>query len=84
MEGYERTMTSRNVFENNDPRPDEEDVKAVGSSPHIMLPPLVEGYHYTFTDLPSGRKAVTVEKDAEPSGIHIIVNEKDQFGRRRL
>jgi hypothetical protein len=53
-------MSGRNVFEQNDPTPDEEDIKAVGEGPHIMLPPLAEGHEYAITDLPSGRKAVVV------------------------
>jgi hypothetical protein len=56
-------VSGRNVFENNDAVPDEEDLKAVGNGPHIMLPPLTEGHEYVLTDLPSGRRAVIVVED---------------------
>ncbi|AVD99487.1 hypothetical protein SEA_BING_65 [Streptomyces phage Bing] len=49
---------SRNVFENNQPETSQEDSRAVGDSPHILLPPLAEGYHYELLRLPSGRMAV--------------------------
>lgn len=49
---------SRNVFENNQPEPSEEDINAVGNSPHILLPPLAEGYRYELLRLPSGRMTV--------------------------
>lgn len=49
---------SRNVFENNRPEPSQEDQNAVGNSPHILLPPLAEGYHYELLRLPSGQMAV--------------------------
>lgn len=75
-------MTSRNVFENNDPTPDEEDIKAVGNGPHIMLPPLAEGHHYALTKLPSGRSAVVVEEDEMGDVSEVYAPLKDQFGRR--
>lgn len=55
-------MTGRNVFENNTNKIADEDVEALGDGPHIPLPELKEGYEYAITDLPSGRKAVIVEK----------------------
>lgn len=57
---------SRNLFESNDPIPDEEDIKAVADGPHIMLPPLTEGYQYGLKKLPSGRTAVVVEGSLPP------------------
>lgn len=48
----------RNVFENNQDEPSQEDVSAVGNSPHILLPPLAEGCHYELIRLPSGRMVV--------------------------
>lgn len=77
-------MTGRNVFENNDPVPDEEDIKAVGDGPHIMLPPLAEGHRYGLTKLPSGRTAVVVEDDEENSELDRAFPETDRFGRRKL
>lgn len=87
-------MTSRNVFENNDPVPDKEDVKAVGNGPHIMLPPLSEGHHYALTDLPNGRKAVVVVEDEktykrrpmtiEKKDDELTPEERDMFGRHKL
>lgn len=81
-------MNGRNVFENNDPVPDEEDLKAVGNGPHIMLPPLAEGHEYALTDLPSGRKAVVV---VDPNVQECtcgkyqgcaLCRKYDQFGRK--
>lgn len=57
-------MTGRNVFENNSKIADE-DVEVLGNGPHIPLPELKEGYEYTITDLPSGRKAVIVTGNGE-------------------
>lgn len=78
----QKTMPHRNVFENNEPQPDEEDVKAVGDGPHIMLPPLAEGNHYAFTKLPSGRTAVVVKQD-EPE-TEEDRQRRDLYGRHKL
>lgn len=47
----------RNVFESNEVN-SEEDIAVLGEDPHILLPPLAEGYRYELIQLPSGRMAV--------------------------
>lgn len=51
---------TRNVFENNDPKLEPEDEKALGEIPHIVLPPLADGHKYEIATLPSGGQAVVV------------------------
>lgn len=76
---------SRNVFENNDPKPDEEDAKVLGDGPHVVLPPLAEGFRYEFTSLPGGRTAVTITGEIEePEVSEVYAPKRDQFGRRKL
>jgi hypothetical protein len=77
-------MSNRNVFENNDPVPSEEDAKAVGDGPHIMLPPLAEGHHYGLQKLPSGRSAVVVEEDEQQDVSEVYAPNRDPFGRHQL
>jgi hypothetical protein len=55
----------RNLFESNEPEPEQEDIKAISNGPHVMLPPLAEGYEYELAKLPSGRSAVIVTGEAE-------------------
>lgn len=58
----------RNLFENNEPEPDEDKdfVKNLaGTNPHVMLPPLAEGFQYEIQKLPSGKSAVIVTGEAE-------------------
>lgn len=86
--GEGRSMTGRNVFENNDPElyqeDFQEDLRAVGDGPHVMLPPLNEGYRYGLTKLPSGRSAVVVEDVKENTELDRAFPETDQFGRHQL
>lgn len=73
---------SRNMFENNDAVPDEDDIKAVGNGPHFMLPPLAEGHEYVLADLPSGRKAVVVQKSDLEDVSEVYAPRRDEFGRK--
>lgn len=58
---------TRNVFENNESEwtieQEEADCNQLQGAPHMVLPPLADGFKYELTQLPSGREAVVVTED---------------------
>jgi hypothetical protein len=73
---------SRNRFEEND---DPERY----SEAQVMLPPIMEGWHYVLEKTESGRTVAKVEKDPETPERRFVVNDRnpdfyDEFGRHRV
>lgn len=73
----------RNLHENNEPA----EAQELRDQPHVMLPPLAEGFRYEFATLQSGRTVALIKKnDDENSELERAFpdqeTEREKFERR--
>ncbi|QBZ73604.1 hypothetical protein SEA_ROSAASANTEWAA_40 [Streptomyces phage RosaAsantewaa] len=51
-----------NLFENNEPFKDHNELREMSDGPYVVLPPLAEGYHYELVQISDGSYGVIVKR----------------------